>query len=134
MGNRMVAFRWICENIWYDRRKYGCRPNGTRTTTVGISIETSLATINSNVRRNYRKYIFSVDLYCYVFYSWAKIYFYRENSEKRIGFWRVGLNVGFKNGDKIVSIDGQLQPKFNWAVIDVLLSDEVIVDRNGKRS
>ena len=48
-----------------------------------------------------------------------------------LAFGEVGQSVGFKNGDKIVSIDGKLQPKFNWAVIDVLLSDEVIIDRNG---
>jgi hypothetical protein len=48
-----------------------------------------------------------------------------------LAFGKIGQSVGFKNGDKIVSIDGALQPKFNWAVIDVLLSDEVIIDRNG---
>lgn len=52
--------------------------------------------------------------------------------ENGLAFGEVGQSVGFKNGDKIVSIDGKLQPKFNWAVIDILLSDEVIVNRNGK--
>ena len=52
--------------------------------------------------------------------------------ENGLAFGDVGQSVGFKNGDKIVSIDGKLQPKFNWAVIDILLSDEVIVNRNGK--
>ena len=50
-----------------------------------------------------------------------------------LAFGEVGLNAGFKNGDKIVSVDGQLQPKFNWLVMDVLLSDELVIDRNGEK-
>lgn len=53
--------------------------------------------------------------------------------QKGLSFGEVGLNAGFKNGDRVVSVDGILQPKFNWLVIDVLLSDEVIVDRNGEK-
>lgn len=53
--------------------------------------------------------------------------------ENGLSFGPVGLNAGFQNGDKIVSVDGELQPKFNRVVIDVLLSDEVIVNRNGKQ-
>ena len=41
--------------------------------------------------------------------------------------------MGFKNGDKIVSIDGKpVQKKFNWFVIDVLLSDNMQINRYGK--
>lgn len=53
--------------------------------------------------------------------------------EKGLSFSKVGLNAGFKNGDKIISVDGQLQPKFNWLVVDVLLSDEIVIDRNGQQ-
>lgn len=53
--------------------------------------------------------------------------------ENGLAFGDIGEKVGFKNGDKIVSVDGKLQPKFNWMVVDVLLSDEVIVDRNGQK-
>jgi RIP metalloprotease RseP len=53
--------------------------------------------------------------------------------EKGLSFGEVGLNAGFKNGDKIISVDGKLQPKFNWLVMDVLLSDELIIDRNGEK-
>jgi RIP metalloprotease RseP len=52
--------------------------------------------------------------------------------EKGLAFGEIGQNVGFKNGDKIISIDGTLQQKFKWAVIDILLSDEIVVNRNGK--
>ncbi len=54
---------------------------------------------------------------------------YQENG---LSFSEVGKNAGFQNGDKIVSIDGKSQPRFDRMVIDLLLGDEVTVDRNGK--
>jgi regulator of sigma E protease len=56
----------------------------------------------------------------------------KKIQEKGLSFGEVGLNAGFKNGDKIISVDGQLQPKFNWMVVDVLLSNEVEINRNGE--
>jgi regulator of sigma E protease len=53
--------------------------------------------------------------------------------EKGLAFGEVGEKVGFKNGDKIVSVDGKTQPKFNWLIIDVLLGNEVVLDRNGQK-
>ncbi len=50
-----------------------------------------------------------------------------------LSFGEVGKSVGFKDGDKIISVDGTLQPKFNWMIIDVLLSDEIEIERNGKQ-
>lgn len=48
-------------------------------------------------------------------------------------FSQVGKHVGFKNGDKLISVDGELvQNKFNRLIIDVLLSDKLIVERNGQ--
>ncbi len=71
-------------------------------------------------------------IYTMMFSIVGQKYISTEKIQKNgLAFGEVGQSVGFKNGDKIVSIDGKLQPKFNWAVIDVLLSDEVIIDRNG---
>lgn len=50
-----------------------------------------------------------------------------------LSFTEVGTSVGFKNGDKILSVDGKMQPKFNWMVIDVLLSDSILVERAGQK-
>jgi regulator of sigma E protease len=49
-----------------------------------------------------------------------------------LSFGEVGKSVGFKNGDKIIAVDGKLQPKFNWLIIDVLLSDNIELSRNGQ--
>ena len=46
-------------------------------------------------------------------------------------FGESGQNAGFKNGDKILSVDGEIQPKFNRMMIDVLLGDNVEIERNG---
>jgi regulator of sigma E protease len=71
-------------------------------------------------------------IYAVMFSTVGQKYISMEKlQENGLAFSKIGQSVGFKNGDKIVSIDGALQPKFNWAVIDVLLSDEVIIDRNG---
>lgn len=71
-------------------------------------------------------------IYTVMFSTVGQKYISTEKIQKNgLAFGKIGQSVGFKNGDKIVSIDGALQPKFNWAVIDVLLSDEVIIDRNG---
>jgi regulator of sigma E protease len=48
-------------------------------------------------------------------------------------FSESGLNAGFKNGDKILSVDGQSQVKFNRMIIDVLLGDKVEVLRDGQK-
>ncbi len=50
-----------------------------------------------------------------------------------LAFGDVGKSVGFKNGDKIISVDGEpIQKNFNRLVIDVLLSDKIEILRNGK--
>lgn len=53
--------------------------------------------------------------------------------EKGLAFGESGLNAGFKNGDKIVSVDGKTQEKFNRLIIDVLLGNNVEIERNGKK-
>lgn len=53
--------------------------------------------------------------------------------EKGLAFGESGLNAGFKNGDKIVSVDGKTQEKFNRLIIDVLLGNDVEIERNGKK-
>ncbi len=55
---------------------------------------------------------------------------YQKNG---LAFDKSGLDAGFKNGDKILSVDGKFQQKFNRMIIDVLLSDKVEIERNGKK-
>ncbi len=53
--------------------------------------------------------------------------------ENGLAFGEVGQKAGFKNGDKIISVDGKQQPSFNRMALDVLLGDKVEVERNGAK-
>lgn len=59
------------------------------------------------------------------FISTAKI------QENGLAFGEVGQKAGFRNGDKILSVDGKHQPSFNRMTLDVLLGDKIEVERNG---
>ena len=61
------------------------------------------------------------------FISTAKI------QENGLAFGEVGQKAGFRNGDKILSVDGKHQPNFNRMTLDVLLGDKVEVERNGDK-
>ena len=52
--------------------------------------------------------------------------------ENGLQFGEVGQNAGFRNGDKIVSVDGKTQDNFNRMTMDILFSEEVKVNRNGE--
>ena len=58
------------------------------------------------------------------FISTAKI------QENGLAFGEVGQKAGFRNGDKILSVDGKHQPSFNRMTLDVLLGDKVEVVSN----
>ena len=73
-------------------------------------------------------------IYTTMFVSVGQKYISTDTIQKNgLAFGEVGKSVGFQNGDKIVSVDGRLQQKFNWMIIDVLLSDKVVLDRNGEK-
>lgn len=72
-------------------------------------------------------------IYLIMFSTVGQKYVSTEAMQKNgLAFGEVGKSVGFKDGDKIVAVDGKLQPKFNWMVIDVLLSDKIEIERDGK--
>lgn len=44
----------------------------------------------------------------------------------------VGEKLGLKTGDQILAVDGKPTKKFNEAVLEIILGDEVLVKRNGE--
>lgn len=73
-------------------------------------------------------------IYTTMFATVGQKYVSTEAIQKNgLTFGEVGKSVGFKNGDRIVSVDGKLQDKFNWMIIDVLLSDNIELERDGKK-
>ncbi len=73
-------------------------------------------------------------IYLIMFSTVGQKYVSTEVIQKNgLSFGEVGKSVGFKDGDRILSVDGKLQPKFNWMIIDVLLSDKIEIERDGKK-
>ncbi|AWM12989.1 RIP metalloprotease RseP [Flavobacterium sp. NRK F10] len=72
-------------------------------------------------------------IYTVMYTTVGKKYVSTEVIQKNgLAFGEVGQKAGFKNGDKIVSVDGKFQDNFSRMVMDILFSSEVKVDRNGE--
>lgn len=78
--------------------------------------------------------ILAITIYTLMYATVGQKYIATEVVQQHgLAFGAVGKSVGFKNGDKIIAVDGEpVQAKFNRVVIDVLLGDKVTVERNGK--
>jgi len=73
-------------------------------------------------------------LYTMIYSTYGQKYASTELYQKNgLMFGKSGLDAGFKNGDKIISVDGQEQPKFNRMIIDVLLGEKVEIERDGQK-
>lgn len=57
----------------------------------------------------------------------------KAQEKEGLEFSQLGKEIGFRDGDKIVSVDGAKQDNFNRLTLDVMLSNEIIVDRNGQQ-
>lgn len=44
----------------------------------------------------------------------------------------IGEKLGLRTGDKILKVDGKKATKFNDAILDIILGDDITVDREGK--
>jgi len=53
--------------------------------------------------------------------------------ENGLMFNELGKEIGFQDGDKIISVDGKSQEQFNRLLLDIMLSNEILVDRNGEQ-
>ena len=47
-------------------------------------------------------------------------------------FSKLGKEIGFQDGDKIMSVDGKKQEQFHRLTLDIMLSNEIVVDRKGE--
>lgn len=78
--------------------------------------------------------ILAILIYTIMFSTVGQKYIATDVVQKNgLAFTQIGKEVGFKNGDKIISVDGEpVQNKFNRLIIDVLLSEKLIINREGK--
>lgn len=74
-------------------------------------------------------------IYTVVYSTYGQKYISTERiQENGLVFGEVGQKAGFRNGDKIIAVDGKYQPNFNRMTLDVLLGDNVQVERDGKKT
>ncbi len=73
-------------------------------------------------------------IYTMVYVTYGQKYIATEAIQKNgLAFGETGLNVGFKNGDKILAVDGKYQDRFNRMTLDILLGDKIDIERNGEQ-
>ena len=101
---------------------------------MGIPFKTSLQRLIIMLGGIVVNILLAITIYTIMFFTVGQKYIATDVIQKNgLSFTQVGKDVGFKNGDKIVSVDGiPVQSKFNRLIIDVLLSDKIVVNRNGK--
>lgn len=72
-------------------------------------------------------------IYTMVYCTYGKKYVAMELIQKDgLAFGATGKKVGFMNGDKIINVDGKYQERFDRTILDILLGDNVLVQRDGK--
>lgn len=52
--------------------------------------------------------------------------------ENGLEFSEAAKQAGFQDGDKIVTVDGKIQERADWMIIDILLADSIQIEREGK--
>lgn len=72
-------------------------------------------------------------IYTAIFSTYGKKYVSTDVIQKNgLAFGDTGKKVGFRDGDRIISVDGKYQPRFDRMMLDLLLGDEIKVSRDGK--
>ncbi|MEM9144207.1 MAG: RIP metalloprotease RseP, partial [Bacteroidota bacterium] len=71
-------------------------------------------------------------IYTLLLYSNGDTYIPADRIKYGIQVDSVGEKLGLRTGDKIVAVDGKKTKKFEDAMLDIILGDEVTVNRNGK--
>ncbi|MEN8116931.1 MAG: RIP metalloprotease RseP [Bacteroidota bacterium] len=80
-------------------------------------------------------FIFAIVIYVGVLYAWGESYLPTENVKYGIEVTEVGKEIGFENGDKILTVDNQYIENFRKIVPTIVLDDvkNVQVERNGQK-
>lgn len=80
-------------------------------------------------------FLFAMIIYIGVLYAWGEEYLPTDNVKYGIVVNEVGKEIGFENGDKILTVDGEHVENFMKVVPTIVLDDahSVQVMRNGKK-
>jgi regulator of sigma E protease len=73
-------------------------------------------------------------IYAVIFSTYGQKFTSSEKFQANgLAFSEAAKMAGFEDGDKILSVDGTYQPQFERMVLDVLLGEEVLVERKGQQ-
>ena len=80
-------------------------------------------------------FIFALIIYIGILYAWGESYLPTENLKYGIEVSEVGAEIGFQNGDKILSVDNHFIQEFDKIIPTVVLESAktVQVERTGKK-
>ncbi|MFO8023460.1 MAG: RIP metalloprotease RseP [Perlabentimonas sp.] len=79
-------------------------------------------------------FILAIGIYIMVLYTWGEEYLPTDNLEYGVACHPLAKEIGFKNGDKIVSVDGEEIESFFQIAPSIVIegAKEVQVERNGE--
>ena len=75
--------------------------------------------------------ILAIFIYAMIFNHYGEEYLPLENMQYGVAVDSLGQEIGFKTGDKIISIDGEQPKAFGEVFYKILVGKEVKVNRNG---
>jgi regulator of sigma E protease len=80
-------------------------------------------------------FVLALVIYSMVLYVWGEEYLPNKNVKYGVSCDSIALNIGLRNGDKIISIDNKEPENFYGIMPDLLLnsSKTIQVDRNGQK-
>jgi regulator of sigma E protease len=79
-------------------------------------------------------FVLALVIYSFILYLWGESYLPTKNAKYGISCDSVALEIGLKNGDKILSLDGREIEKFSNIFHDLIVEDvsTIQVDRQGE--
>lgn len=80
-------------------------------------------------------FLLAIAIYIGIAFAWGDSYVKTTDVKDGFAFSTEAQNLGFRNGDKIISVDGEPIESYNQIQAAIILSDnrEVEIERNGER-
>jgi len=81
-------------------------------------------------------FVFAIFIYIGIMYAWGEEFLPTENAKYGISVNEVGKEIGFQNGDKILTVDNKTIESFSAIIPSIVLDNAktVQVERNGQKT
>jgi len=81
-------------------------------------------------------FVFAIFIYIGIMYAWGEEFLPTENAKYGISVNEVGKEIGFQNGDKILTVDNRTIESFSAIIPSIVLDNAKIVqvERNGQKT